>query len=373
AGVPLFVCHAALAEQGLHSEDAARRARYAFFDALAAQHHALIATAHTLSDNAETLLLRLVRGTSLAGAGGIPVRRGVYIRPLLFCTRAEIETYCAEHALHYVIDATNESDDYARNRVRNRVLPEFCKISSAAQQNLVLFAQEAAQTAAYLNEMAEQLLATHHTAHGTEAAALCAAPPPVRNAALVVLLRPFCAPDRAKIERCNKVLQGDAARAELVRGVFAAVRKGEFLITRDMTAQESIECALEFREYQEFSGHFFEVSLISMTQMIKNCKQSKKELKNCADYGMIKINPVFRTRRTGDVFHPQGRGVGKTLKKLFIEDGIPRALRAEIPVLAAQDTVFWVSGYGFSEDCCPNANTEQVLYIKEDKNMQGEA
>ncbi len=102
--------------------------------------------------------------------------------------------------------------------------------------------------------------------------------------------------------------------------------------------------------------------------MIKNCKQNKKELKNYADYGMIKNKlekgGVLRTRRARDHFRPAGRGVGKTLKKLFIEDGVPLPERDRLPVLACGSEVLWAWGYGFAEDYVPGSQTEEVLLVK---------
>ena len=102
-GVPLLRLEAKMNEQqkpqGLGTEAWARQIRYRWFDALAQQHHARVATGHTATDNVETMLFRMARGTGLAGFWGIPPVRGVYIRPLLVFTRAQIEQYCAENHL----------------------------------------------------------------------------------------------------------------------------------------------------------------------------------------------------------------------------------------------------------------------------------
>ena len=109
------------AEQGMSVETAARTLRYDFLertaDALGA---AVIATAHTADDNAETLLLHLARGTGLKGLGGIPPVRGRVVRPMLHVTRAEIEEYLRAHGIDYVTDSTNASDEYARCRCSSR-------------------------------------------------------------------------------------------------------------------------------------------------------------------------------------------------------------------------------------------------------------
>lgn len=369
ADVPLFVCHADLAAKGKTSENDAREARYTFFEQLAKDQGAKVATAHTLTDNAETVLLRLARGCSLGGAGGIPVQRDVFIRPLLFCTRAEVEQYCKAETLSFVTDETNASLQYARNRVRHKVAPELARINTRAAQNIALFAQDAAETAQYIDQQACALLSAARTDTGTAAAKLRRAPLPVRKAAFCQLMEPFCTPDRAKVEACAKALEG-AKKAQLARGlnVFAAVRQGSFVIYREEPGQTIGELTPDLRVYTEFPEHGFEILVLPVDQMIKNCKQNKKELKNYADYGMIKNKlekgGVLRTRRARDHFRPAGRGVGKTLKKLFIEDGVPLPERDRLPVLACGSEVLWAWGYGFAEDYVPGSQTEEVLLVK---------
>ena len=127
-------------ENGLGTEDAARRLRYGFLeqtaDALGAD---AIATAHTADDNAETMLLNLARGAGLRGLCGIPPRRGRVIRPILGVTRAEIDAYLELKGVGHVEDSTNAGDDYARNRIRHHAVPalrsvnpEFSRAASRA-------------------------------------------------------------------------------------------------------------------------------------------------------------------------------------------------------------------------------------------------
>ena len=112
-GVELFLYDAV--QEGIEipphpSEDWARGLRYGWFDELAARQEAVIATAHTMSDQAETVLFRMARGTGLHGLAGIPPRRGCYVRPMLCLTRADTEAYCAALGQHYIQDETNAED-----------------------------------------------------------------------------------------------------------------------------------------------------------------------------------------------------------------------------------------------------------------------
>ena len=135
-GVPLTVFRPAdvgMAVPPHAGEDWARRLRYACFAQLLAGGIDCIATAHTATDQAETLLFRLARGTGLHGAGGIRPRRPGYCRPLLGLTRAETEALCAAFEQGWVTDETNESDAYARNRLRHGAVPALRSVNDAGR------------------------------------------------------------------------------------------------------------------------------------------------------------------------------------------------------------------------------------------------
>ena len=107
-------------EQGLSLELAARELRYEFLKSVSKGN---VATAHTASDNAETVIFNLTRGSGAEGLCGIPPKRDIFIRPLILATREQIEEYCKENDIPFVNDSTNFCDDYTRNKIRHNVIP----------------------------------------------------------------------------------------------------------------------------------------------------------------------------------------------------------------------------------------------------------
>jgi tRNA(Ile)-lysidine synthase len=124
-------------EHGISIEMAARRLRYHWFDELMKNQGAqAIAVAHHADDNIETLLLNLSRGTGLRGLCGMSARNNNIVRPLLECSRQEINNYLTEHHLEHVEDSTNALNDYKRNKIRNEVIPILSEINPAIKETL---------------------------------------------------------------------------------------------------------------------------------------------------------------------------------------------------------------------------------------------
>ncbi len=140
---------------GTGVEETARNERYAFFDGICKQHgFDLIATAHTASDNAETMIFNLARGSCLDGLCGIPPVRDNIIRPLILCTRDEVEAYLSELGQEFVTDSTNLSDDYSRNLIRHAVIPQLKKINPSLEATLCETVQALRHDSAFLNDVA---------------------------------------------------------------------------------------------------------------------------------------------------------------------------------------------------------------------------
>ncbi|MDO5445861.1 MAG: tRNA lysidine(34) synthetase TilS [Eubacteriales bacterium] len=123
------------ARNGLGTEEAARLLRYDFLERARVQMNCdVIATAHNMDDNAETVVFNLLRGSGTAGLSGIPPVRDNIIRPLLCMPRSEIEKYLEDNGIPHVEDSTNLSEDYSRNRIRHNVIPELKKIFPSASE-----------------------------------------------------------------------------------------------------------------------------------------------------------------------------------------------------------------------------------------------
>ena len=374
-GVPLAVGHANMGQrplpQGESEETFARRLRYEFFEreAAAAQTGTapvFVATAHTASDNAETLLFRLARGTSLAGAGGIPPRRGRYLRPLLGATRVQILAYCAENQFDFVTDSTNNEPFCSRNLLRLQVLPVLQQINPAATENLAAFAADAREDAAFLQQLAEELLQKSANGAGWGAVQLAQAPLPVLRAALALLLKQRQVSSREKVTRCLQVVRGEVATAQLSGSVTARRSGGIFYFEQAAGGPlETKEWQLPLRQgrFAVPTGGSVAVLIKDYEKIVNICGGTKKQLKNAAEYGMINEIPVFRTRRARDTFRPAGRGVTKTLKKLLAEDGVPVAQRDRLLLLAVGGRVLWLEGYGFCEGLAAQPECERVLQI----------
>ena len=328
-------------------EEWGRQERYAFFARLAQAHGAKVATAHTCSDNAETVLFNLARGSAARGAAGIPPVRGPYVRPLLWAQRADVLAYLARCGVPHVTDATNDTDAYARNRIRHGVLPALERAHPGAARSITRFAAEMSAVADYLEEQAGALLEQACVPRAVYlpgnipdaycAQTLAAAPAAVRHTALARLIA-AAAPQQkmSLVPEADALLAKGEGAVQLCEGVWLSIRQGLLLV---------------------------EVQLVNYEKMVNSEKDVRNLLKFCADYGKIQDNPCFRTRRPGDMFRPAGRGVTKPLKKLFSEQRVPSAARDALPVLASGGTVLWAAGFGFAEGLAPDEFTKTAVTV----------
>lgn len=169
-------------------EDAARRARYRALEGIADEVGARwIATAHTASDQAETVLMRVLRGTGVVGLAGIPARRGRIVRPLLGFGRQRIEAYRRERDIAAIEDPTNRDPGFARNRIRHLILPQLIEENPRVEQALCRLAHHAAEQRAAVDLAATELLCrAADSDRGLAVAELATAPAAVRKRALAI-------------------------------------------------------------------------------------------------------------------------------------------------------------------------------------------
>lgn len=235
-GVPLTsrkIAVSELAEKHESLEETARRVRYDFFrETLGALgENAVLATAHTANDNAETVLINMTRGTGLAGLCGIPPVRSLgefrVVRPLIYCTRAEVEEFLAARGQDFVTDRTNLSEEYTRNKIRRRVLNEILEINPSALETLGRMTKTLREDNAFLEEMAAKALADNRTGRGYDAAELAKLPLPIRSRAVrKILSEGGIEPSSLRISTAAELLTKRSARYNPCKDRFFTIRKG---------------------------------------------------------------------------------------------------------------------------------------------------
>lgn len=394
-GVPLEVfCPPAEAVPAAPSEDWARQLRYGCFERLLSQGIDRVATAHTATDQAETLLFRLARGTGLHGAAGIRPVRGPYLRPLLGLTREETEGVCRALGQPWVTDETNQSDAYARNRLRHAALPALQAANAGAERNLARFCERAARADAYFARQAQALLTAARLSRPGPALpagaryALAAgegvwsletlreADPLILSEGMRTLARRTRDLTEEDVQRlCALVRRGQGA-VQLAGGVRLAV--GEGVLWSAVCGDEAafapfaprVFAPQQCARYPLPGGKMLKTWLHGPLFGEKTQHVHKKDLKNYADYARITTlhsTLVLRCRQPGDRYRPAGRGVSKPLRKWMNEAGIPPQWRDGLPVLADGSQVLWVWGAGFAEGLAPGPDSGQVLELREQK------
>lgn len=326
--IPLHVASGQIRPGRKGLEAAARDARYAFLESLPGK----IATAHTADDNAETILMHLVRGTGLKGLGGIAPKRGKLIRPMLGITRREVEVFLMEWHLPHVQDSTNGTDAFLRNRLRRHVMPLLAAENPRIAENLSQMALRLRQDEACLGE---------RSGYDTlpEVETLRALPPAVRSRMLERFLKESGVkePEDVHIAQAEALVfsENPSASAAFPGGVTISRQYGR--LTADPPAGEFPPVTLDCPGSIETAG--FRITC----EPAHNLTQSGSVLTVCP-VGKIQIRP----RQAGDKIRLSGGT--KTLKKLFIDRKIPAAVRGQIPVVCDAAGVLGVYSIGVNLD-----------------------
>jgi tRNA(Ile)-lysidine synthase len=229
--------------QRLSVEDAARRLRYDFLHKAAESASAdRIAVGHTRDDQAETFLLKLIRGAGMKGLGGIYPRRGTVVRPLLDVTRDDLRRYLQSRGQGWVEDETNADLGNPRNRIRHRVLPELDLAAAASSSPAIARAAAIVrEDGQWLDELADRrsqaLVAREEVGLEIDVSGLMAEPPPVRRRIVLTALR-LVAPNREitfeHVEMTLEVASGDSSGGD-VPGARVELRRGKLVLIRDGT------------------------------------------------------------------------------------------------------------------------------------------
>ncbi len=305
-------------------EAAARDARYAFLRRLPGK----VATAHTADDNAETVLMRLIRGTGLKGLGAIAPVSGNVIRPMLTVTRDDVEAFLEEYALPHVEDSSNGTDDFLRNRIRHGILPLMRAENPRIGENLSAMALLLRQDEACLQAMIpeEQV---------PDVSRLKAMEPALRRRALERFLKAqgVREPEQIHILQAEQLLYHWSPSA-------AMQFPGGVTIGRQYDRLVRLECAPELPETRlSVPGETCIGGKRFVSEYATDLEERPDSVLVCP-VGVLTV----RSRRSGDTMRLPGGT--RSLKKMYIDRKIPASHRAAVPVLADDRGVLAVFGIG---------------------------
>lgn len=360
-------------EQRIGIEEAGRRLRYeAFEKELEKLGKGKIAVAHNQNDQAETVLMRLCRGSGLKGLCGIAPVRGNIIRPLLFCSRQEIEAYCHQNTLDYCTDDTNFQDAYTRNKIRIHLLPWLeNQLNTKAVEHIAATSMVVAEEEAYLETVAQAyyekaLVVQQGDSLVLKIQALLDMPGVMCNRVLRKALQEV----GGSLENVTQEHIGQ------LEGLLRKTTGKRLSLPSDVSAVIQYEnLCLFLHKSDKKTDYFYELSP-EKTTFIKEVNKTvlcsynaeKKQGNSLPlytkvfDYDKIKNMLCCRSRRPSDVISIEG-GHSKKLKNFLIDAKIPASLRQNIPLIASGNEILWVVGYRTAAKFGVDKDTKRVLWI----------
>ncbi len=321
-------------------EEYSRMARYDFFNTIECDK---IATAHNLTDNIETLLFRLARGTGLKGACSIPAVRGKIIRPFIEVSSGEIRKWCNDNNIPYRVDCTNSDSAYSRNLIRLEILPLFEKLNANYQDNIENFISDVNEDYAFIDDYVKSIYPKIVKNNEIDLPKLNELDLSIKKRILIM----FFDENGYSLNRIHLQSVIDitlkSGKSQIKENVFAISAKGKIRIAKFNDLNKKDEFVTKILNIDEFKD---------------------KNIDFYCDCDKIVGNIVIRAKQAGDRIKPAGRNVSKTLKKLFNESAYPIEKRDKKIVVCDDLGIVGVIGLCADERVKVDCNTAKILTIK---------
>ncbi|RQD67074.1 MAG: tRNA lysidine(34) synthetase TilS [Tindallia sp. MSAO_Bac2] len=368
---------------GVSLEMAGRICRYRFFEEVAEKIGIdKIAVGHHLNDQAETLLMNLIRGSGLEGLTGIPAVRKKIIRPLIHCRREEIIDFCHRRNLPYRIDATNQETEFFRNKIRNRIIPDMETCQPSLMESMGRTIELLEQDRDYIEEVVE---AKYQDA--------------VRFKMLECISLDYETVSKEHPAVASRILRrayhdlektGQTVSFSHIKNVMENLRKGTY--GKEYQLPGKIIVKLKTEEILFAAERYFEnraaepdvskdqttLKIPGITHLLGSdssiyCEvlrvqkvSERNEGPYCQIFDQEKLPQelVVRTRSTGDRIKPLGMEGTKKLKDFFIDQKIPAEERDRIVLLAHENEIFWVVGHRISDRAKVTTDTQKVVRMQ---------
>lgn len=348
--------------QGL--EECGRNVRYSFFRSLCGP-DGRIATAHTLTDSAETVLMNFAKGAGPRGLSGIPPVREKIVRPLIRVTREEVEAYCLHYGLRFVTDSSNLTDEYTRNRIRHGVVPVLRGINPGFEQAVFRTTRLLRQDEEYFRKLACEELNHAATEDGGFSLRVLGGQPDCvlsRMISIAIQRKTSARLDFGHVEAVIAMIRSGRGNITLPGGIQCCANGNTLFIQPESGRTVRWKTPLRLPETLLPDGRALCVCESSET---KNHEKINNLLfNNRINYDTIlNTNSFIRNRLPGDRFAPAGRGVTKTLKKLFNEQKVPPFRRDRLAILECGGEILWIEGFGPSQKAAAAEGTGRAAEI----------
>lgn len=321
-------------------EEYSRMARYDFFNTIECDK---IATAHNLTDNIETLLFRLARGTGLKGACSIPAVRGKIIRPFIEVSSGEIRKWCNDNNIPYRVDYTNSDSAYSRNLIRLEILPLFEKLNANYQDNIENFISDVNEDYAFIDDYVKSIYPKIVKNNEIDLPKLNELDLSIKKRILIM----FFDENGYSLNRIHLQSVIDitlkSGKTQIKENVFAISAKGKIRLAKFNDLNKKDEFVTKILNIDEFKD---------------------KNIDFYCDCDKIVGNIIIRAKQAGDRIKPAGRNVSKTLKKLFNESAYPIEKRDKKIVVCDDFGIVGVIGLCADERVKVDCNTAKILTIK---------
>ncbi len=363
--------HAKKLKKGI--EETAREIRYAVFEELAKEYgFDKIALAHHVDDRVETVLFRILRGTGRTGLQGIPIRRGKIIRPLYEITKHEIYDFLEKHHLPYCLDRSNLKTDFARNYIRNRLLPLIRKhlnpnVDAALLNLSETAAEEEAFLEAYVAKRQKKIVKT--TVGGKLELDLKAfisydiwLRRRLLRRCLTELSGSASAPDKEVVDRLDKFCLSGGTALSLPQSIQAVRAKEKIVLFKKRRIAFSHEL---------IPGRLCRLSELRLNLKAATARPPRGSVKTprqarqvWVDWETLTPPLVVRSIKPGDRFTPLGMKGTKKVGDYLTDRKVPKVYRDEIPVVVDGKGIVWLVGYEIDERVKINAHTSRVMKIE---------
>ena len=351
-------------------EEAGRKIRYDAFEKVASQRSfSRIATAHTLSDNAETLLMHLISGTGLKGLCGIPPVRDNIIRPLLGIQRQEIETYCKINNLNYMTDSSNLEKNYTRNKIRLELLPLIKSINPNFEEAISRTVKTINRDENFLENESERALKSVTEKSSWNASLICELEESLKNRVIFKILKSLTNSrvEQKHVNQVEELIENKKGYVSIPGGVTLSVQNGYLVsVSNEPIKELQWEYAIKPLNVLTEIKTTIIIKVISFVEYKNMTPSEKSHVIGVVSSKKLNAECVFRNRRPGDRFKFPSRKISKSVKKIFNEMKIPLNQRYQIPILACGEKILWIEGIGTSADYLPNSDdTELAIIVKE--------